>query len=158
MEGATESGTAPTHHCFVLQRQLTFTSARAPGPPMRSMRALYTSGNCWSLHQDRDALVAYRPQDHPLLGVRHVLDRELRHLRRGVREEGSGREDLAHGPVDQSPLRSCLRKRKALLLQEAPRVLPPGGSDSGPCFLQQWQRLPDSPELAQGVAVPEHPQ
>ena len=54
MEGATESGTAPTHHCFVLQRQLTFTSARAPGPPMRSMRALYTSGNCWRLSTGTD--------------------------------------------------------------------------------------------------------
>ena len=27
-----------------------------------------------------------------------------------------------------------------------------------PRALQQWQRLPDFPELAQGVAVPEHPQ
>ena len=40
----------------------------------------------------------------------------------GVSVRKARAEDLAHGPVDQSQLRSCLRKRKALLLQEAPRV------------------------------------
>ena len=134
-------------------------------------KSVDTQSDKEALHRDRDALVAYRPQDHLLLGVRHVLDRELHHLRQGVREEGPGREDLAHGPVDQSPLRSSLRKRKALLLQEAPRVLLQGlpALQAGLILglvsraplsraLQQWQRLPDSPELAQGVAVPEHPQ
>ena len=131
--------------------------------------------NLWELHEtlhrDRYAFIAYRPQDHLLLGIRNVLDRELHHLRRGVREEGPGREDLAHGPVDQAPLRSCLRKRKALLLQEAPRVflqgLPALQTDlilglvlraPLPRALKQWQGLPDSPELAQGEAVTKHPQ
>ena len=127
----------------------------------------------WELHDSPPGQICVHripPQDHLLLGIRHVLDRELHHLRRGVREEGPGREDLAHGPVDQSPLRSCLWKRKALLL-EALRVflqgLPALQADlilglvlraPLPRALKQWQGLPDSPELAQGEAVPKHPQ
>ena len=112
MEGATESGTPLLRVAAPVDLHLR------QGP--RASNAVHEGlVHLWelleALHRDRDALVAYRPQDHLLLGVRHVLDRELHHLRRGVREEGPGREDLAHGPVDQSPLRSCL--------QEAPRVL-----------------------------------
>ena len=126
---------------------------------------------CETLQRDRYAFIAHRPQDHLFLRIRHVLDGQLHYLRRGVREEGPGREDLAHGPVDQAPLRSRLRKRKALLLQEAPSLflqgLPAFQADlilglvlRAPLSraLKQWQGLPDSPELAQSEAVAKHPQ
>ena len=116
MEGATESGTAPTHHCFVLQRQLRTAGGSPPGPrcARRIPPCSLESATSWTGSCITSA---------------------------GVREEGPGREDLAHGPVDQSPLRSCLRKRKALLLQVSTArppsgsPSPPGGSDSGPLFL-----------------------
>ena len=145
MEGATESGTAPTHHCFVLQRQLTFTSARAPGPPMRSMRALYISGNCWRLSTGTE------------MRSSHTARRIICSLESATSWTGSC---ITSAGVSVRKARAARtlpwpgRPIATPVLFAETEGPPPSGSTARPP--SGSRRLPDSSELAQGVAVPEH--